>query len=88
MIVVICHSCICHSKGKEGGGNLKAVRCYSTVFMVQPRTILKLVSGTVECWVLKRISTQALCLNDQASNNFIHLRDNCTVTASVLEENL
>ena len=29
LIVVICHSFRCHSQGKEGGGNLKDVRCHS-----------------------------------------------------------
>ena len=37
----------------------------------------------VDCWV----STQALCLNDQAYSCLIHLRDN-SVTLSVLEDDL
>ena len=42
----------------------------------------------VDWFLSKQISVQALCLNDQAFNCLIHLQDNCTVTVSVLEDNV
>ena len=47
--------------------------------MVWPRTILNSVSGSIST----QISTRALCLNDQAYNCLILLRDNCTVTVNL-----
>ena len=38
--------------------------------------------------IIKQISTRALCLNDQGYNCLIHLRDNRTVTVSVLKDDL
>ena len=52
------------------------------IFMFWPHTILNSVSGSTQ------ISKQALYLNDQVYSCLIHLRDNCTATLSVMEDDL